>query len=337
MPTQRCRTHHCRTHRCNPLIQWGVIALLGCVEADELSMTDASARDDAPQELLEAPHEHGAQVGTVGRELAAGADEEWCEVVEIPGAADEVLFVARTEVAMTPFSHHLIIGMAPAGSASLVDAALHEPVRCAGAHELGADITTLAASAKPYTESAMPEGVGFVLRGGQRLVFNYHAFNSTDAPIETKHKLNLHFVDQVDKPARTFGFYNQYFQVPAGSERAFADECHFKDEVLVWSLTRHTHRLGTDFRVWWSGGEHDGELLWTSRDWEQDINYRFDEPIVIPAGVGFRWECAFDNPTEETVVFGPQATDEMCILFGLFAAVGDDSEVEPQSCYLFAP
>lgn len=105
----------------------------------------------------------------------------------------------------------------------------------------------------------------------------------------------------------------------------------------VWALNRHTHRQGKDFRVWWSGGERDGELIWTSHDWEQDIDYRFDEPIVVQAGTGFRWECELENPTREVLVFGPQASDEMCILFGLFAAVGDDSEVEPQSCYLFAP
>ena len=106
--------------------------------------------------------------------------------------------------------------------------------------------------------------------------------------------------------------------------------------MLVWLLTRHTHRHGTDFRVWWSGGERDGELIWTSHDWEQDIDHQFDDPVVVQSGVGFRWECAFENPTDETLIFGQQASDEMCILLGLFAAVGDDSQVGPQSCYLFS-
>ena len=57
----------------------------------------------------------------------------------------------------------------------------------------------------------------------------------------------------------------------------------------------------------------------------------------MPAGSGFRWECAFDNPTDETLFFGPEATDEMCILFGQFAAAGDVDSVPPQSCYRFTP
>ncbi|HMI91278.1 MAG TPA: hypothetical protein VK509_07940 [Polyangiales bacterium] len=110
-----------------------------------------------------------------------------------------------------------------------------------------------------------------------------------------------------------------------------------KDELLVWSIGRHTHRYGTRFRVWWVGGERDGELLWTSTDWEADIDHPLDPPVTMAAGTGFRWECAFDNPTEQTLVFGPRATDEMCILFGSFAAVGEDAQVGPQSCYRFAP
>jgi hypothetical protein len=310
--------------------------LLSCAQADESSL-DASALEEASAGPgLEAP-EDGVQVATVGREIPVGKDEEWCEVVELPGDPDEEYFVARTEVAMTAYSHHLIISVAPPDSPSLVDLPLHEPMRCSGAHELGGDLTNIAGSAKPYNDNVLPDGIGIPLRGGQRLVFDYHAFNSSEEPIRTQHKLNLHFVDSIDKPARTFGFYNQYFQVPAGTERSFVDECQFKDEVLVWSLTRHTHRLGKDFRVWWAGGERDGELIWTSRDWEQDISFKFDEPIVVPPGVGFRWECELENPTDELVQFGPQATDEMCILFGQFAAVGENSDVGSQSCFLFAP
>jgi hypothetical protein len=321
-------------HPYTALVGCGLTLVLGCAEGDDPKSSDELAMASGLR--LEEP-ERGVQLATVGREIAPGEDEEWCEVVELPGDSDEVYFVARTEVEMTAYSHHLIVSVAPEGSESLVDLPLHEPMRCAGAHQLGADLTNLAGSGRAYTEAVMPEGIGFQLHGGQRVVFDYHAFNSSEEPIQSRHRLNLHFVDEIEKPARTFGFYNQYFEVPPGTERAFAEECHFKDDVLVWALTRHTHRLGKDFRVWWSGGERDGELIWTSRDWEQDIDYRFDEPIVVPAGVGFRWECELENPTEEPLVFGPQATDEMCILFGLFAAVGDDSEVGPQSCILFAP
>jgi hypothetical protein len=282
------------------------------------------------------PPAYGLQVQTVGRMIPPGADEEWCEVVELPGSPDETYFFGRLELAMAPFSHHLIVSFTPEPSARLEQEPLGTPVQCNGAHAFGS-LLTLGASAKAYTASQLPEGIGYELHGGQRLVFDYHALNTSNTPVPAAHRLNLHRVDHIDKQARTFGFYNQYIAIPPHTSRSFVEECTFTDEVLVWSVSRHTHRRGTDFHVWWVGGERDSQHLWTSTDWEQDINYRFDEPIVMQAGTGFRWECAFDNPTDETLIFGQEATDEMCILFGQYVGTGEVDSVAPQSCYRFAP
>jgi hypothetical protein len=306
----------------------------GPEQADDVQPKSAAA-DDYPVGLP-AP-ERGAQVQTVGRTIPAGADEEWCEVVELPGEATDTYLVGRTEVAMAPFSHHLIVSFAPQGAARLDDAPLASPIPCSGAHVFGTGLVTLVASAQTYASGDLPAGVGHVLHGGQRLVFDYHALNTSGYPVPAAHRLNLHTVDAIEKPARIFGFYNQYIEIPPHSSRAFTDECFFDSDILVWSLARHTHRQGTDFSVWWAGGEQDSEHIWTSRDWEQDIGFSFDEPVVVPAGTGFRGECAFDNPPDETLAFGPEATDEMCILFGQFAAVEAAEVVPPQSCYRFAP
>jgi hypothetical protein len=280
---------------------------------------------------------NGVQVRSLGREIAPGADEEWCEVVEIPGAATDTYFVARTEIAMAPFGHHLVISMAPEGSTALDRASLGEPAICLGAHKFGTGLVTLAASARPYSTNELPAGVGHVLRGGQRLVFDYHSFNTSDQPVRAAHSLNLHTVERIEKRARLFGFYNQYIEIPPHSTKSFADECFFSDTVFLWALARHTHRQGTDFKVWWAGGERDGEHVWTSTDWERDIDFTFDEPMVVSPGTGFRWECSFQNTTDQPLAFGPEATDEMCILFGQFAAVSEDDVVTPQSCYRFTP
>ncbi|HMI91277.1 MAG TPA: hypothetical protein VK509_07935 [Polyangiales bacterium] len=206
------------------------LPVIGCAaeEQDDAKpvATDAGARRAMPAEaVLElAPPERGAQVATVGREIPAGADEEWCEVVELPGDAEQTFFVGRTELAMTPFSHHIIVSIAPEGSTSLDDAELGAPERCLGAHRYGNDLVTLAASARPYDERVLPEGIGFVVRGRQRLVFDYHALNTSPDPVLAAHELNLHFVERIERPARTFGFYNQYIEIPAHTSRAFADQ-----------------------------------------------------------------------------------------------------------------
>jgi hypothetical protein len=300
--------------------------------------SENDAHESAPRYPVDLPAPaYGLQTQTVGRVIPAGADEEWCEVVELPGDPSDTYYVGRLETAMTPFSHHLAISYAPEGSTQLNQAPLGTPIECAGAHRFGTGLVTLAAAAKTYGSDDLPAGIGHVLHGRQRLVFDYHALNTSREPVAAAHRLNLHFTDRIDKQARIFGFYNQYIQIPARSSASFVDECTFNSDILVWSLARHTHRRGTSFQVWQVGGTRDGEHLWTSTDWEQDIGFRFAEPVVMAAGTGFRWECAFDNPTDEMLIFGPEATDEMCILFGRFAAVGEADAVPPQSCYRFTP
>jgi hypothetical protein len=318
-----------------PLLLLGGFAVTLCVACGSDS---ANPEPSAPAYPVDLPApEYGVQVQTVGRVIPPGADEEWCEVVELPGDPSETYFIGRTETAMAPFSHHLIISFAPEGSARLDEAALGSPVVCAGAHAFGNNLVTLAGAAETYVSSELPPGIGHVLRGGQRLVFDYHALNTSTGPVPAAHRLNLHRVDHIEKRAQIFGFYNQYIEIPPHSTRSFVDQCTFNSEILVWRLNRHTHRRGTDFTIWWHGGARDSEHLWTSTDWEQDISFHFGEPVVMPAGTGFRWECAFDNPTDETLIFGPEATDEMCILFGQFAGAGDVDSVPPQSCYRFTP
>ena len=71
--------------------------------------------------------------------------------------------------------------------------------------------------------------------------------------------------------------------------------------------------------------------MWTSNDWELDVDYVFDEPIFVPKGEGFRFQCEYNNTTDHVLMFGTKATDEMCILFGV--AWSPDSLVLPsQNC-----
>jgi hypothetical protein len=306
---------------------------LGC------SSEDGGEQPASPGDVLDlAAPANGVQLRTQGTMIAASADQEWCEVVEIPGEPGKEYFIGRTEVQMTEYSHHLIINMAAEGTTALEDAQVGAPVPCVGAQQIfGSDLVSLGGSVRPYSESSYPPGIGQVVRGGQKLVFNYHYLNTTDKAVPAKHRFNLHFIDAIEKPARQFGFYLQYLNIPPRGTASFVDECTFNSDVYVWSLLRHTHRTGTDFSVWWVGGPNDGQHLWTTKDWELDVNYSFAEPLLIPAGTGFRWECQYDNPTDNTVIFGNKATDEMCILFGSFYAAGDNAATRAQNCYRFTP
>ncbi len=159
----------------------------------------------------------------------------------------------------------------------------------------------------PITQLQLPEGVGRIYYGGQRVVVDYHYFNPTPDPIPARHAINLHQVEEQDVQhvAQTWGFYNFLVFALPGQEAQTAAACTFNDDVVLHSLTRHTHRWGTDFHIWHEGGEKDGQHLWSSESWETEVDYVFEEPLFVPAGEGSRSSA---NTTTPRIQFSPLAS-----------------------------
>jgi hypothetical protein len=280
------------------------------------------------------PPEKGFQIHSKGGWIPSGVDVEYCEVVTLPGTMEDTYYVDRLEVAMHPWSHHVIVSAAEAGTEA--DAAMEEgmSVKCVtGESAYGDGLVDVIGAQAPYNQLDLPDGVGRIYHGGQKVVVDYHYFNPTPDPIPARHAINFHTVDEedVEHVAQTWGFYNFMILAMPGQQASYAAECTFKEDVMLYSLTRHTHRWGTDFHIWHKGGEKDGEHLWTSNDWELEVDYVFDEPVLIPKGEGFTFQCEFDNTSDHILKFGVKATDEMCILFGV-AWSPDGLVLPPQSC-----
>lgn len=300
----------------------------------------ASASADAGAVYLGLePPKDGFQVRTVGTIIPAGGDEEYCEVAELPGAPGDTYYVKSIELGNGDHSHHLIVTAATPGSAAdkkLRDLSIGDRVAClSGEQAFGeAGMEGVSGIQAPYGNLKFPEGVGRIYHGGQRVVFDYHYFNSSDAPVHALSAMNLHLTDEasVKHYARGFGFYNWTIDTPAGKTGSFTGECTFENDVNVSGITRHTHRWGTDYSVWFHGGARDGEHVWTSKDWQHDVDHAFDAPIVMKAGEGFRFQCNYDNTEDHELRFGTQASDEMCILFGLAWNAGADKDLASQSC-----
>lgn len=289
----------------------------------------------SPYELcLEAPA-HGFQILSDGTTIQPGEDVEYCEVVLLPGDEGDVYYVNGFESQMTEGSHHLIVSAIQPGTATEENAPVGERVPCTGGDVWGGELVPVTGSQHPYQSEDFPDGVGRVYHGGQKVVFDYHYFNTSPEPIAARAAVNFHTTDKdnVEKISRGFGFYNLGIEIPPGSEKSFTGECTFDDDVYVHKLTRHTHQWGTDFDVWYAGGDKDGELIFSSPDYET-VDFPM-EPEIIRGGEGFRFECTFKNTESYTLKFGLKATDEMCILFGNWYAVDDGASMDPQGCFLF--
>lgn len=287
---------------------------------------------ESPDQICLAAPERGFQINSDRVEIAAGQDVEYCEIVAVPGDPSETFYIKAFESQMTDGSHHLIVNALEVGSEDEAVREVGERFECFAATAFS-DTIALTGSQKPYQGYQFPEGVGKVVTGGQKIVLNYHYFNTSSSKIHAETAVNFHLADpsEIQKEAQQFALTNITFEVPPMSEASFEQECTLSQDAMVYALTRHTHRWGTDFTAWFVGGPRDGEMAFTSDHYEK-VNYPLDEPIIMPAGTGFRWKCDYVNPEEHALTFGEKATDEMCILFGGWTVVNAGDEVNRQFC-----
>ena len=278
--------------------------------------------------------EYGFQIRDEGTTIQSGEDVEYCEVVVMPGDPSDTYYIKGFDSAMTRGSHHLIVGAVIAGTQTDENATPGDRVTCVGPDAFGGDLVDVTGQQVPYHQDAFPEGVGRIYHGGQKLVFNYHYLNATDDPLEARAAVNFYAADAscVEKVAESAGFYNLQIGVEDGETGSFTKSCTFSQDVMVHKLSRHTHQWGTDFPVYFEGGGSDGDLIHTSPNYE-DPDYTFEEPILVKAGEGFRWTCNYDNDSGHYLMFGTEATDEMCILFAtIYSPTGMEVEGE-EGCF----
>ena len=125
----------------------------------------------------------GFQVRNLGADIAPGEDVEYCEIGELPGDPSETYYVKSVELANAPFSHHFVVGAATPGSdadASFRAMNVGDKVVCNGANfEWPEDgLVGVASAQTPYFSLTFPKGVGTVLHGNERVVFDYHYVNT---------------------------------------------------------------------------------------------------------------------------------------------------------------
>ncbi len=294
---------------------------------------DASSDGGSCQDgLCLDPPAQGFQLRSVGTTIDPGQDVEYCEILAIPGTPSDTYYVNGFDVAMSAGSHHLIVS---AITDNPDPTTVGNRTTCIGAQQLGLNIEPVTGSQHPTHSESYPSGVGKIYHGGQHVVFDYHYFNTTDGPLAARAAVNFNTTDaaNVTNLARSFGFYNFSIDTPVGMQRQFSGSCTFSQDIVVYKLTRHTHQWGTDFTAWYQGGPNDGTQIFTSPDWSI-TDFVLPQPVTIHAGEGFRFECDYNNTSDHELFFGLKATDEMCILFGIWWTATPGAPAMNQSCQI---
>jgi hypothetical protein len=297
-----------------------LLTLTGCDAIGEGGPAGLDNDDDVV-DLFEAPIPpiHGTQIHLPPFELAPGQEIEGCKSMRATNL--EAGAAWRMELKGRRGLHHAVVWKT---SSALEDF----DVPCFGVPDQimeGFQVPQpLFASSTQVTEEVLefPPGVALSFDAEQWLVFNYHYINVTDEPIIAEAYLNVEFVAEEDLADIEYaGFYAfgaiQSIGIPAGGTQRVTTTCAFPDDVSLFSITPHLHKLGTGFEVsLHDGTEVVGEPLLQADGWFNAETSYLQPAAALSAGEGLTITCEWTNPTDQYVDFGQTTEDEMCFVFG---------------------
>ncbi|WP_420147469.1 hypothetical protein [Spirosoma sp.] len=178
----------------------------------------------------------------------------------------------------------------------------------------------LAGSQSQYQDYTFPEGAALLIPAGSSLDLNSHFVNKTASVMKGEAQINLYTVDKskVQRVIQTLDLGNTSLTIPANTRKTFTKSFTFNQARTVLTLTSHMHKLGEKFVIKIYGGSRDGEVVYTSTDWEHPDIVTLKTPLALQKGQGLTSEITYNNTTSKTVYFGLTSEDEMGIIFGYY-------------------
>ena len=170
----------------------------------------------------------------------------------------------------------------------------------------------------------LPQGVGFSLGAGQMVRLEVHYLNTAGAPIEVTSKSTFTTMapGEFEHEADFLFIGSPDIDIPPLSEATlgpvYFDPPAKLDGVSYFGITGHTHQYGTSVDVSIAETESGPDTpVYDVEEWqwsEPETVYH-DPPFQVPVGGGFRFSCAWNNTSEQTVGFGESANEEMCFFW----------------------
>lgn len=241
---------------------------------------------------------------------------------------EEPLYIREFEIIMRPGSHHFILYNFQDNTPDYLkpkDQTLRDVYNSDGSYNI-VTITTMqyhqfvAGTQIPQLRYAFPEGVALKVPANHGFDLNSHYANRTDDVIQGEVYANIYTIDEseVEKVAEILNLNNDDFRLPAGKVTTISKTYTFPETRYIFQLWSHAHVHNTEFKVFVSGGERDGELVYYSDDWEHPPILQLDPPLELGGGEGLKLEATYDNDEDRDLTFGLRSTDEMMILFGAY-------------------
>lgn len=237
----------------------------------------------------------------------------------------ETAYVNRIQIRMRPGSHHFILygfrnlsNLAPLnqirdlrypdGSLNLVTF-----------QQMGNHIFNFGGS-EANMDYTFPEGTAVEIAPGATFDMNSHYFNKGTSAISGEVYINLFTTNKanVKNTLKVLDLANNNLNIPPKQKTVISKTFTFDKNIKVVTLLSHTHKFGEKFEIVIKGGSRDGEVVYTSTDWEHPEKINYSPYISLKKGEGLTSRITYNNTSDKTVTFGLTTADEMGIIFGYY-------------------
>lgn len=314
----------------------------GCPEGDASLTPPAVEYVDGwtlgePDLVLSPPEQY-----TIG---ADGRDEYRCFVLPTSFPNDRHVVALEVRPGNARVVHHVIAFIDTSGRAAALDGRDPRPGYATTQGFPGFfPVGGLGGWAPGNTPERLPDGMAKVLPQGATVVMQVH-YHRTGKPETDRTRLGLHFAKtRVTRGVRALpilppGGPLSGMAIPAGAaNHEVRCAAVLPIDVLAVAVTPHMHLLGKDMQL--TATLPDGRvepLMWV-QDWDFNWQetYKYRRPVALPKGTRLDLVAHFDNSPSnpnnprrppQTVRWGEQTFDEMCIAFLEFAPQEESDHV----------
>ncbi|MEZ0484113.1 monooxygenase [Fibrella aquatica] len=291
------------------------------------SLLDDKTPSTAPNSAFTPPTApaagQGFQLAVEAFDVASNFERELFVRRAVGNSTD--IYVNRFTVSMRPGSHHFIAydfnnkSLAPplnqVRDLRNVDGTLNLLTALQMSNH-----TYLMGSPNASFEFKFPEGAALLIPANASVDLNVHYVNKSQALIKGESYINLYTTPQssVTKVVKTLNMSNTNLAIPAKSRVTLNKTFTMSKPSLILSLTSHMHKMGEKFVIKIKGGPRDGEVVYTTTDWEHPDVINFATPIQLAKGEGLTSEITYNNTSAKAIQFGLTSDDEMGIIFGYY-------------------
>lgn len=251
--------------------------------------------------------------------MQPGEETTRCVVKRLDNREAVVVNAIHTKLA--PGSHHLIVYRTDATEERTT------PFACSPfADTLGGGSVPLMISEVSEETLTMPAGVGFRFEPNQMVRIEAHYLNYYHEPITAHADVDFHLAGEAELAAvADMLFYGTTRFLIPNDGTPYMTEWRYLDapnDAKIFAMTGHTHQWGTNVEVYESeGADNPIRQLYPGQApfvWSEAPIEKYDPPIVIEPGVGFRFRCTWVNNSPAPIGFGASANAEMCFFWAYY-------------------